>query len=423
MQKNNHYFNTIFKKLNWEEKYYDVLLYVVNNMVYNHTGKNKRNTKLFSKRGLFVLLARFSRFIPVFLFKKRKSDNINIISNAYVKLEFNNYLFHTPPWFPNLISSAKRNKKLELIVKQIEKVISKKNLNLLLSNSFRDLLYIYEKEFLIFLKNNKVKAIIVPNDMSFFENFSIKIAQSINIKTFVYLHGLPVRYNSIDDNRADYLIVWGKGLKDTYVSSGVNKQKILSLKHPIYSNWSDNNLRSDITNILVLTKSIPTIPMSSDSLVLGDYSKTLLYVEEVKSKLKELGVQRAMLRLHPSESLEYYKDNLIDDFFQFDLNSKENSLNQATLVIGPSSTMVLDAIKSGVNYILFDPKIDGLLIDNQETLYPPFDGSSFIKLSKDTEDFKRNIEHPEENIDFDKLSDFFSVEHEDLNFLNTLLDN
>lgn len=422
MQSKNYYFNAIFKKLNWDIKYYDILLYTANNVLYNSEIKNNK-VWLFDQRVIKnVVIKLIICFLTIFKIKFNKNKSI-IISNSYVKLENSNYIFAKPPWLNTIEPNTTQGLELKKTIKKLKKIIDQRKLRELFSNQFQEGLLTYEHEFSNFLDQNKIKALIVPNDMSFFENYSISIARQKKIKTFVYLHGMPARYNSIDDNRADFLLVWGKGIKEEYVKNGVQRSKVISLKHPFYSDWKDITLRSDFNDVLVITKSVAETPSSSNKVVLGVKSNTLLYAELVKDILAKLGIKKARLRLHPSESNIYYLNSFIDDFYEIDYLTKFESLNQATLVIGPSSTMVLDAIKSGVNYILFDPKIDGLLIDNQETLYPPFDGSSFIKLSKDTEDFKRNIEHPEENIDFDKLSDFFSVEHEDLNFLNTLLDN
>ena len=100
---------------------------------------------------------------------------------------------------------------------------------------------------------------------------------------------------------------------------------------------------------------------------------------------------------------------------------KIKSLQNSTLVVGPTSTMVLDTIKSGVNYILFDPKLDNKLLDNSDELVSPFDGKSFINLSVTIEDFKKNISNPKDNINQEKLNDFLKIDEEDYQkFLNII---
>jgi hypothetical protein len=256
--------------------------------------------------------------------------------------------------------------------------------------------------------DKKIEALIVANDLSFFENLSIKIAKRNQIPTFVYLHGLPARYNNIDDNRADYLVVWGNGIKKTYIENGVSEKKILTLMHPVYSNFEAVDLESNLKNVLVLTKAICGTPSMSTELILPNRSIILYYLELVKENLKNLGVQHASLRLHPSEVSDFYFNNLPDDFYRIDTSTKEESLAKATLVVGPTSTMVLDAIKAGKNYILFDPLVDGLTLDGTP-LVAPFTGESFIKLSNNLETIKQNIESPSINIDYNKLKTYFKV--------------
>ncbi len=410
MQKKNHLFNFISNKI--DENNYDVILYQVNNVLYNY-GDHHKSEKNSLKMKIFYLVKKIILFLSrYFCLLSAKKKNI-IISNAYVTLNFNNYTNVSPPWSFNLKYKILSTYKLSKIVYEIKSILSKKKLKLLFSNSFESLIMSYESEFSKFLIDNDVKCIIVPNDLDFFENSSIKIAKNNNIPTFVYLHGLPGRYNNIDDNRADYLIVWGAGIKKAYIDHGVLPSKIFTIKHPIYSDFKFTILKSSLDNVLVLTKAISGTPSSSDKLFVGDRSKSLLYLEKVKIILTELGVKNARLRLHPSESEDFYRNNLIGNYYIFDQNDKMESLKNSTLVVGPTSTMVLDTIKAGVNYILFDPKIDNKLMDNSDELVSPFDGSSFINLSTTIEDFKKNISNPKDNIKQENLSDFFKVDEAD----------
>jgi hypothetical protein len=162
-----------------------------------------------------------------------------------------------------------------------------------------------------------------------------------------------------------------------------------------------------------LTKAVVGTPSSSSELIPGNRVISLLYLDCLKKHLKNLGIDKVNLRLHPSERREFYEDNLPDDFYIIDESSKEEVLSKTSLVIGPTSTMVLDTIKAGKNYVLFDPIFDGLTLEGIP-LVKPFTGESFIKLSNSFGEIENNISNPSVNIDFNKLNAFFEVDERDV---------
>lgn len=415
-QKNNEYFNSISQDL--DEDTYDLLLYSVNDILYNysdhHIANKNRLKGDFSSilKKLIVKCLRFSVCLKnAFFFRKRKSNTI--LSNAYVNVNLYGANVVLPPWTFSPKKNIANSLAIFYLIEKIEKELDKRSVKTLMSQEFKLLLSQFEKEMVKVFFDYKIGALIVPNDLSFFENLSIKIANKNNISSFVYLHGLPARYNNIDDTRADYLVVWGNGLKREYVNVGVEEVKILTLKHPIYSNFEKTILESTLNEVLVLTKAISGVPCNSTDIILPKRSVLLYYLELVKDNLKKLGVTEAKLRLHPSENKDFYNKNLPDDFFVVDESSKEEALLHASLVIGPTSTMVLDAIKAGKNYILFDPLFEELTLEGMP-LVAPFTGQSFIKLSNSFEEIKNNIDNPFTNIDFDKLNVFFEVDERDV---------
>ncbi|ETZ24507.1 hypothetical protein [Pedobacter sp. V48] len=412
-QKSNIYMDLAGSDL--DQSMQDALLYTINGVLYNFGDHHKSNNYSF-KGNIKVLLRRlFLRFYCFRFFFKSKSNQRVIISSAYVDIESPGHCLVSPPWLMSLKKRSFSSWRLSNIVRRIQAELEKKSLRVIFSNIFFSLLKSYELEFRRLLKSENVACLIVPNDLALFENLSIKIAQSVNIPTIVYLHGLPGRYNSIDDNRADYLVVWGKGLKEEYINAGMPANKILTLKHPVYSSFEQYSLRSSFENVVVISKAMSGTPSSSDEVILSDRSKSLYYIERVKQLLVEMGVKSAKLRLHPSESESFYLKNIMDGFYSIDYDNKITTLAKASLVIGPTSTMALDAIKNGVNYILFDPIVDGKTLENTESLVKPFDGSSFIRLSKGSDDFKRNISNPNDNINITLLNEYMSVNDDDIN--------
>lgn len=406
-QNNNDYFNKISTGLS--EEAYDLLLTNVNAILFDYSDHNSPKRKSFKwvlKEKIMKSL--FFLFYLKNIFASRKNNEKIIISNAYVPISLSQTATLLPPWSYSLKKDTYFSLELASIVRKINKEFKKKSIKVLLSPHFRRLIEAFEVELTRMFETKKVAALIVPNDLAFFENLSLKIAKRNKIPTFVYLHGLPARYNNLDDNRADYLVVWGNGIKKMYVEKGVSEKKIFTLKHPVYSNFEATDLESNLKNVLVLTKSICGTPSNSANLVLPNRSVILYYLEQAKEHLLKLGVRHASLRLHPSEDKTFYFNNLPDDFYSIDTSTKEESLLRASLVVGPTSTMVLDAIKMAKNYILFDPVIDGLTLEGIP-LVEPFTGESFIKLSNTFEEIKYNIESPSHNIDYNKLNDFFAV--------------
>jgi len=413
--KNNEYFNKIAQNLDKETA--DLLMYDVNDILYNYSDHQIENTNSnyglgfhFKKLIHQCLIVLFYLKNVIFFKLKQKQT---IMSNAYVNVNLYGADVIRPPWVFTLKGSMINSIKILLLIEKIKRKLNRRSIKYLFSKEFKSILLQFEAELIKGFRNYNVSAVIFPNDMAFFENFTIKVAKRYHIPSFVYLHGLPARYNDVDDNRADYLVVWGNGLKKEYINAGVQSDKVLTLKHPTYSNFKQTTLTSTLDHVLVLTKPISGVPCISTELVLPKRSIILYYLELVKENLQRLGVTKANLRLHPSESKAFYADNLVDDFFTINESSKQEALSAASLIIGPSSTMLLDAIKAGKNYILFDPILNGNTLEGIP-LVKPFTGDSFIQLSNTFEQIKFNIDHPSSNIDFEKLNVFFKVEDSDL---------
>lgn len=66
------------------------------------------------------------------------------------------------------------------------------------------------------------------NDMTAINRIAISACKNVGVKSMIYLHGLPAgSYNAIDNNRADYLCVWGDRMKELCVNAGVNANKVI----------------------------------------------------------------------------------------------------------------------------------------------------------------------------------------------------
>ena len=105
-----------------------------------------------------------------------------------------------------------------------------------------------------------------------------------------------------------------------------------------------------------------------------DRGNSIMYLMIIERVLKDLGIKSVSFRPHPSESYDWYSKFIDTKFFREDKKTLSNSLQASTLVIGPKSTVLVDAMAHGVNYVIFEPTYDG-----KDILFgavtPPFDGS------------------------------------------------
>lgn len=411
-QKNNYYINERLK--DYPKEIADSLQYEANSYIYHYGDHFK-----ISKEPFYYLIIKFLFFYfknTCFFLNNifRKSQNLpnrpNILCNAYFDLA--SYIKESVnvfevPWENNSNNFFISDLELGSVIFKIKKKLNQKSLNKIFDPSFLILVNKYKFLFKNYLIKNNIKGIIFSIDISFFESLSISCAKEINIPTFLFLHGLPARYNSIDDNRTDFLIVWGNAIKNNYITKGVSRNKILVSGHPIYSKIKPQPLKSSLVNVLVLTKAMCGTP-HSDMVRLMDRSNSLYYLELIMKLLKNFGVNNARLRCHPAENPLFYKKHLPNNFYKIDTDSMQKSIENSTLIIGPSSTMILDSIKEGINYILYEPLIEGKTLTGFDFV-PPFNGGSFISITSCTESFKYNL-NPENNIKWDLINDYINNE-------------
>ncbi len=216
-----------------DNELYDSIKYELNNKIYYYGNHFKYNYECTNTNDVFKYWIK-NIIIDYECIKNGfyNLDNI-IISNSYFsindEIEKYGYNVFLPPWGYNKKGGNIGNINLRKIIKSINKSFQRNNYNELISDEFLKIINNYREVLERFLREKKVKAFFVPNDPSFFENSAIKVCKKIGIPTFVFLHGLPTRYNSIDDNRADYLLVWGEKIKQQYIHAGVPANKIQSL--------------------------------------------------------------------------------------------------------------------------------------------------------------------------------------------------
>ena len=273
------------------------------------------------------------------------------------------------------------------ILNRSEKIKSKfRNLafNKLIADNFIKEVNEFEEKLIDFYREKKIKSLFVPNDMGFFGNLSIAICKQISIPSFIFLHGLPGRYNNIDDHRSDYLIVWGEKTREYYIKMGKEYNKIFVSGHPYYKT-SPISLKFSLDNILILTKP-QNGAQQSNGIILADRANQILYLYSVEKVLKSLGVKSVRFRPHPSENGNWYLKYLNKIFYHLDSGNLQDSINKSTLIIGPTSTVFLESLYYEVNYVIYELSLNNIDLVNWP-LVPPFDGTDAkIPVAKNEEE-------------------------------------
>lgn len=385
------------------------------------------------QHGLFEVIKQYQKNLMLLLKKQiwqllkkqRPQRNLSgkkVLSNAYISL--NKHLsplgfdVRSPLWGPIADPPTRLSKEISKEVIFLSKIMNNAPFNQILSNTIIGRIEKFRSTLLKFFVDQKIAALIVPNDMSFFFNLAISVCKEAHIPTFIFLHGLPGGYNSIDDNRADYLLVWGEAIKNNHIKYGMKPEKIYVTGHPLYNRQPPSDLRFGLESILVLTKAMNGAQFS-DAVRLSDRGNLVLYLRSVARVLRRFGVTSVRLRPHPSESSDWYQQFIDNSFYEIDSLALSQSLERSSLVIGPESTVMLDAIFSGVNYLMYEPTVTGLDIINYP-LMPPFDGSvAGLPVASDEDELFQFLRN-KKKVDTGFIRDYVKVPF-DISFLKELI--
>ena len=318
----------------------------------------------------------------------------SILSNAYFsfnrELERLGFAVHCPAWSIRNLDNIYPDKDLARAAFRIERQLTKRDYRKLIEKPFIEEVRRFKELLASSISRKRIRALCVPNDLSFFHRVSIDVFKEAHLPTFLFLHGVPGRYSAIDDNRTDYLVVWGSRIRDLYVTAGVKPEKILVSGHPLYKEFRETGLQFDFDDVLVLDKSCQEgAPSMSDRVVLADRGNSVIYLMMLQRVLSKFGVRSVRLRVHPVANGKWYHKFVDRSFFVLDRLPLHESLARATLVIGPTSSVLLEAMYYGKNYLLFEPQKEGKDLANL-TVVPPFDGSDErVPLARD----EKELEH------------------------------
>lgn len=358
----------------------------------------------------------------VFKHNFNNNGNKNILSNAYFstneelkKLNFNVY---NPPWSIGRNFEFLANREIFREVEYFKESFANKSFTDLINQEFIDDIQLFESKLEQYFIDSQIDALFVPNDMAFFESITINIFKQISRPSFIFLHGLPGRYNSVDENKTDYLIVWGDKIKEHYIRAGIDRDKIFVSGHPYYKELKCRDLMSNLDAPLIITKSMNGA-QHNDKVRLTDRGNLILYLYMIQAVLRKLGIDHVRFRPHPSENSAWYLKFIDKDFFQVDRGDLSNSLKKSTIVIGPTSTVFLEAIYYGVNYVCFEPCQNDIDLINFNPV-PPFDGSDErLPMAKNEEQLEKILKD-KTKVDVSIFEDYIKMPF-DLSFVKSMI--
>jgi hypothetical protein len=315
--------------------------------------------------------------------KIKQSNNVKVLTTLNLSQEqtssLSKYGFdsYSPIWHPLRKTNIVGDYKTLKWHRNIQDRIRNDDFHSFLDSKFHNELEIFQEHLLTQYQELDFRALFLYTDQYFYSKYNIEIFKKLDRPSFVFTHGMPGIYSLDIDNRADYLMVWSEKIKDNYIKAGFEESKVKVVGHPIYKNLEkEKPLRSDLSNVLVIPVSSVTWHQHSyEDIVVSDASLLVLYLYKVQKVLKRLGVKSARYRPHPSINKDWVVPFIDPSFYVLDTDSLSTSLNKSSLLIGSVSTVLLESLMHGVNYIAFEPKDKNDFNFGGYKSVPPFDGS------------------------------------------------
>lgn len=335
------------------------------------------------------LIKKYLRYLFIYykIYQNRQANNGNqiILSSSYFSIneELKNLGFqvYCPSWEMTADRDVLSSRHIFLASERIAKKLNTYNFNEVLSKTFLEEITLFERDLKSFYKEKKIEALFLPSDTPFFSNLSIRVCRELGIPSFIFLHGFPQDTPNSRYKSSDYLIVYGKKIKEIYIKEGMNPDKILVSGHPSYKIFEQKELKFNLDKIIVLTKSVSGTDF-------GDRANSILYLYSVEKVLRKLNVKSVTLRPHPGENPVWYSKFLNTDFYNIDNKKSVKHINESSLVIGPTSSVLMESIYLGINYLIYEPIINSLDFTGRR-VFPPFDGSdNRVPVAKNEEDLE-----------------------------------
>lgn len=298
-----------------------------------------------------------------------------VISNAYGA--FNEQLrtagrhIMSPPWERESVLTFWKEPSLQQECISIRDRLNAASVGDLLGPQWAALLNQLRKRFADYLARLRPLAVVVPFDLPLFENVLLLAASDVGVKSFTALHGLPGVITPRDNFRGDYFLVWSNRIKRLYKSHGFHEDRIIVTGHPLYGGAHPRPVQTSVANPLVLSQSVQGARLTG---LMDHRHRECIAAHALLAQiaLQRCGVSTAILRPHPGHSVSWVKSVVDQSFYTVERSSLSEALTKASVVIGPVSTVLLDALAADRNYVVFEPELShdkGIL----PQLIPPFD--------------------------------------------------
>ncbi len=345
----------------------------------------------------------------------------SIISNAYVSagqtVNSSKFNFVRPPWSSSMSNKIYGDLSLIQLCERFKQTLNNAALIEFLSNDFLEEANTLYQMLENYYNNPKIVAGLFPYDIGFFECISIDILKKLKKPSVVYLHGIPGVYEQDLYTRGEHLFVYGNQIKENFKLVEYPQSNIHVVGYPIEINCT-NNLKNSFDNILVLGMSMPGSHFSDRTPELYDRGHLIYFPYIIQDVLQGLGVKSATFRPHPSERIEWYLQHIDSNFYKVDSGERiTTAISKSTLVIGPTSSVALEAIALGVNFICFEP-----FDIYRKWLVPPYDGTDTDLVTCFSPDELRfnliNKKTSNQNLVRKYLDDSFSLDNKLYEILN-----
>lgn len=196
----------------------------------------------------------------------------------------------------------------------------------------------------------KVNYIVAHADMQPIENFIIQFLKQFQVTTITLQHGLYVDYSKNPNiNVVNYKNVVSK----YFLSWGVTTEKLIKKYNPdcYVFNCGNPSINDHSKKPYVSTLFFSVI---FDQEIFKDYNQKLLKIAKIISEKKEM---RFYVKLHPSNKRSDYELN-------FDHISNLDILYKSSFIIGHTSSLLFELMRSNIQIFKLDTNIQSIEIHN-----------------------------------------------------------
>ena len=209
--------------------------------------------------------------------------------------------------------------------------------------------------------------VLLPTDASPLQGLLVSLARLSDVPSVLVAHGLPMDYHHpLSDTTTSHYVVWGPEQKRLHMLLNTEARQVVEvLGNPYFDRYAVPNASgapARIKKVLVLSSGLDEFSMLASS------SDPERYATTVVPAILSVPGWDVTLKLHPSESLEYYQGLLADHKGKFDLVRDRPivpCLREADLIVGPMTTVIMEAMLLGKPVLCVNL--------TRKTYPPPFD--------------------------------------------------